>query len=365
MGDDNLVNRQLTRPGEAIYNDESGQVEANKLFQIALFGETDREEYLKAITRLASRGNYSRPLVFEGNEPAKVNECTQLNDRLSSEWPDKVRGADAWLGEPIAIKPAVAARFRRQGSSHLLAISRDEQQGVGIMISALVSLSSQYSPAAARFLIVNLTTADSDWNETVENLGSVFPHRAETVSRKRFVPVLQDLVKLIDERSNDERSGANGSADQEVFLIVFGLHRVKDLREEYEGGSSYFGKPADAAADPKLLFARVMREGSESGIHVLAWCDSYANIVRIDRRLLGEFAMRVAGAMSNDDSQRVIDDALASRLERPHRAIFFDEERPGQLEKFRPYAIPENGWLEQVGKQLSSRGLKTHEAHGG
>ena len=75
--------------------------------------------------------------------------------------------------------------------------------------------------------------------------------------------------------------------------------------------------------------------------------------------------MRVAGPMSNDDSQHVIDDSLASKLDRPHRAIFFDEERPGQLEKFRPYAIPEIGWLESIGNQLRARNGKAQRASGG
>ena len=54
--------------------------------------------------------------------------------------------------------------------------------------------------------------------------------------------------------------------------------------------------------------------------------------------------------MSQDDSQFILDSPAASRLDKPYRAIFYDEDRPGYLEKFRPFAIPtdKNWWLEMT-----------------
>jgi hypothetical protein len=75
--------------------------------------------------------------------------------------------------------------------------------------------------------------------------------------------------------------------------------------------------------------------------------------------------MRVAGAMNNDDSQQVVDDTLASKLDRAHRAVFFDEERPGQLEKFRPYGIPQTEWLDLFAKRVVARNAMVQTATGG
>lgn len=363
MGDDNLVNRQLTRPGEAIYNPESGQVEANKLFQVALFTEQDRDTYLGRITELAkgAEESFPPPIIFEGNEPANIESCLPMQQNIESgQWPGRIKSADAWLGEPIAISPPIVARFRRQGGSNLLVVTRDEQQGVGTVIASLLSLSAQYAPNSAKFFIVNLTTADSEWNEMPELIKEQLPHDIEIVSRKKLVTVLQSLAEQAEERASEEKTG-----DGEIFLVFLGLHRARDLRDEYDGASSYFKSSDDNGPDAKALFAKVMREGPESGIHVIAWCDAYSNVTRIDRRLIGEFAMRVAGPMSSDDSQHVIDDSLASKLDRPHRAIFFDEERPGQLEKFRPYAIPDIGWLKSIADQLRARDGKSQKASGG
>jgi S-DNA-T family DNA segregation ATPase FtsK/SpoIIIE len=363
MGDDNLVNRQLTRPGEAIYNPESGQVEANKLFQVALFTEGDRETYLSKITQLArsDERSFASPIIFEGNEPAKIESCLPLQEKIESEdWPVKLKVADGWLGEPIAIRPPVTARFRRQGGSNLLVVTRDEQQGVGTALASLVSLLSQYAPGSAQFFIVNLTTAESEWNEVPDSIKNLFQHDIQVVGRRNLIDVMQSLATLAEERASDEKSGYS-----EIFLLFLGLHRARDLRDDHDGVSSYFKSGDESGQDAKALFAKIMREGPESGIHVIAWCDAYANVARIDRRLIGEFAMRVAGPMSSDDSQHVIDDAFASKLDRPHRAIFFDEEQPGHLEKFRPYAIPEIRWIKSIADQLRARDGKSKTASGG
>lgn len=363
MGDDNLINRQLTRPGEAIYNPESGQVEANKLFQVAMFTEQDRNMYLGKIAELTrnAEGPFPSPIIFEGNEAAVIESCRPLLKVAGSEPPAAIaKSTEAWLGEPIAIRPPVAAKFRRQGCSNLLVVTRDEQQGVGVVLASLLSLLAQYSPDCAEFFIVNLTTADSDWNEIPELIKDLFPHKIQLVKRANLGAVLQSLATQAEERASEEKGGTS-----EVFLVFFGLHRSRDLRDDYDVVSSYSKSQDDKGLDAKALFAKVMREGPESGIHVIAWCDAYTNLVRIDRRLVGEFAMRVAGPMSNDDSQNLLDNSLASKLDRPHRAIFFDEDRPGQLEKFRPYDIPEAGWLKSLANQLRARYGRSEKASGG
>ena len=54
--------------------------------------------------------------------------------------------------------------------------------------------------------------------------------------------------------------------------------------------------------------------------------------------------------MSAEDSVNLIDTPTGSKLG-PYRAMFYSEDE-GRLEKFRPYGIPEMGWLEAVGQQL-------------
>jgi hypothetical protein len=357
MGDDNPVHRQLTRPGEAIYNAESGQIEANRLFQVALFTEQDRDLYLDKIAELtrASKKSFAPPIVFEGNEPAAIELCLPLRNTLELvELPAKAKSADAWLGEPIAIRPPTSARFRRQGGSNLLIVSRDEAEGIGIAVSSLISLFSQYRLDAARFLVYNLTTADSEWNELPQELAQRLPHDVRIVVRKNLATALKELVDEASERAENQTANA-----PDIYFVILGLHRARDLRED-EGDLSRYGKTETLNA--RSLFLTLLREGPESWIHVIAWCDAYAGLGRIDRRMLGEFSMRVAGPMSNEDSGRVIDDAQAAKLDKPHRAVFYDEEKPGQVEKFRPYGIPELSWVDSIAERIRARSSKSQKA---
>ena len=57
--------------------------------------------------------------------------------------------------------------------------------------------------------------------------------------------------------------------------------------------------------------------------------------------------------MSANDSSTLIDNPAAGKLGE-HRALFFSEEE-GKLEKFRPYAYPDDEWLASVRQQLRDR----------
>ncbi len=50
LGDGNSAARLLTRPGEGIYNDQGGLVEANSPFQVAWLSDSGRDNYLKKVS---------------------------------------------------------------------------------------------------------------------------------------------------------------------------------------------------------------------------------------------------------------------------------------------------------------------------
>lgn len=63
--------------------------------------------------------------------------------------------------------------------------------------------------------------------------------------------------------------------------------------------------------------------------------------------------MRVLFQMSANDSSTLIDAPVASRLG-PNRALYFSEEE-GRTEKFRPYALPEADWLDEIRTRFEAR----------
>lgn len=361
LADDNPAARLLSRPGEAIFNSASGLVEGNNFFQVALFTDEDRQKQLEAVTRLAQSHNSKLiPTIFEGNEPARLEKCRPLNQLLTpADWPAGSKSAAIWIGDPIAIKEATSIRLRRQGGSNFLVVTRNEEEGVGIIAAAVLGLAAQHAPDAAHFFNVDLTTAESSWEEVAEDMARLLPHSYDVYGRRDVPLLLNDLAQMTKARI--ESQSAN---EPSVFLIFQGIQRARDLRlEEAGSGIGFSGVDENQGPNARQLLATLLRDGPEVGIHILAWCDSYANLRNVmDPRLLGEFGYRVAGAMSNEDSMHLIDDAAAAKLDKPHRAIFYEEERPGYLEKFRPYAIPDAAWLRTTAENLHNRLRKARSA---
>jgi S-DNA-T family DNA segregation ATPase FtsK/SpoIIIE len=348
LSDDNPVARLLSRPGEAIYNAASGLLEGNNLFQVARFTEEDRDERLRLVENIArdSGSPVPVPIVFEGNELAHLADCRKLHEALDSkEWPAK-KSVELLLGDPIAIRDPIAARLRRQTGSNLLILSRDEAEGVGMCVASMISILSQRRPGLAQIFIADFTLADSEWAERAEEIEEFFPHEVRVLSRQReWAETVKNVADEVKRRSEA------APEDLSIYLVLQGMQRMKILRTEDE---SFRYK--DDETTPSELFATILREGPEVGVHVIAWCDTYANARRVaDSRTITEFGLRAGGVMSADDSQGFFDDLAASRIDRPHRVLFFDEERPGQLDKFRPYSMPPREWLEATGHKLRDR----------
>jgi len=144
-----------------------------------------------------------------------------------------------------------------------------------------------------------------------------------------------------------------------TFVFIHGLQRFKKLRHEDDYDFAY----GDAAAAPKpgAQFAELIAEGSGHGIHLLASVDTFNSVNRfMSRKALGEFEMRVLFQMSANDSASLIDSPKAGALGL-HRALFYNEHE-GTLETFRPYAMPDAGWLRAIsasraGRSRTGRGL--------
>lgn len=351
LADDNVAARSLSRPGEAIYNSAAGLVEANSPFQAARLGDDGLQRHLKIVSALATeRGVAFRGIVFEGNEPATLPECKPLSALIEApKWPAPPKAPAAWLGEPVAVLPPVAGIFRRQTGKHLLIVSRDEGEGVGALYAAYISLLCQHCPTTARFYVMDLSTADSSWASYSSEVRSLFGHEIEKLDRRNTATVLGSLSTAIKRRIESP-----GHADVPIFIVISGLHRARDLRAVVD---SYYSA-SNAQPTPADLLAEILRDGPEAGVHVLAWCDTVPNARRALDRAFGEFGMRLAGPMSAEDSNLFLDCSDASRLDRPHRLIFCDEERPGVLQKLRPYSVPGLDWLRSVAAQ---QGCRPHE----
>jgi len=353
LSDDNSAARLLSRPGEAIYNDANGLVEGNNPFQVVWLGDDRREQYLSRIHDLVAQHPpmlRESPIVFEGNAPADVSRNHLLNQRLAesvtADTEDR-REQRAWLGEAMAINELTAAPFRRHHGSNLLLIGQQEEISLGMLATAVVSLASQMAPSESpRFYIVDGRQADAPTDGPLARLPELLP-QAVRLSGWRNVPAIMAELNAEVERRQKEPAAAPS-----LYLVLFGVQRLRDLRKAEDDFS--FMRKADDAPNPAQHFTTLLREGSPLGIHTLMWCDTLNNLQRtLDRQSMRELTMRVVFQMNVSDSSNLIDSPLASKLGM-HRALFFNEEE-GRLDKFRPYSLPSETWLKRVQEQLHHR----------
>jgi hypothetical protein len=103
------------------------------------------------------------------------------------------------------------------------------------------------------------------------------------------------------------------------------------------------------------LLNQLITDGPATGIHIIITCDTYNNVNRfLSRKAFSEFEMRVLFQMSASDSASLIDNPKAGSLGL-HRALFYNEQE-GQLETFRPYAVPPTAWVDEIAQKFKARG---------
>jgi S-DNA-T family DNA segregation ATPase FtsK/SpoIIIE len=330
MDDNNPAPRFLTRPGEGIYNDMAGAVEGNSPFQTVWLSEEDRDERLAEIRARAREASASTPapFVFEGNAPAHLEDNAALAALLRV--PKVAAAPRIWLGEPNAIKGPTEVAFPRQSGSHLLIVGQAEEPILAMMAGGLLALSTQL-PRDARFVWLDSSPSDSPSQAYLQRLRSALP---QDVTFVRPGDVAEALGKLKEK-----------DAETTAFLFIPALQNFKKLRQEEDFG---FSLDEEASASPAKIFGELLTEGPAQGVHVIAACDTYNNVMRfVGRKPLTEFERRVLFQMNANDSASLIDSPKAGGLGL-HRAVLYNGHE-GSLEIFRPYALPETAWFDQAG----------------
>jgi hypothetical protein len=383
MGEDNTAPRLLSRPGEAIYNDQSGMIEGNSPFQVVWLSEEQRDDALQLIAAKAASTTAQLPpkaIVFEGNIPGDVAANPLLAAILdrSALPPAEPR---LWLGDPISIKDPTAAVLRRRSGGNVLIIGQNEDSALAMLATSALSLAAHHaalaqeagpdpadapdstapdSTAAAPATLVILDSGDEHGERTpvfqrlahVANPESALCTRVATP--RETATVLGEFARELARReaaaAGDSSTGrAPGAAP--MYLFIHALHKFRDLRR---GDEFDFGR-GDTPETPAQQFARLLREGPSLHMHVVAWCDTAANLERsVERRTMREFETRVLFQMSATDSSFLIESPAAGQLGR-HRALLFREEM-GTQETFRPYAMPRPEWWDVVEAKIRAGG---------
>jgi hypothetical protein len=194
--------------------------------------------------------------------------------------------------------------------------------------------------------VLDGSPADDPQADYFTQLATTFPGHVR-------IALLRDKPNILDQLAGELERRQRGPHQvySPLFLLVYGLHRFRDLRKA-DDDFSFGRRGEEKVVSPAERFAELVKEGPAVGIHLLVWCDSYLNAQRaLDRSGLREFDMKVLFQMGIADSSTLVDSPAASRLGL-NRALFASEELSAP-EKFRPYRLPPEEWLAWVAERLA------------
>jgi DNA segregation ATPase FtsK/SpoIIIE, S-DNA-T family len=372
MEDNNPAPRLLSRPGEAIYNDEAGAVTGNSPFQTVWVSDTEREEWLAKVSA-RTRGEGAKratPVVFEGNAPADVRDNELLNEALAAAGAQPAEIPRAWLGAPNAIKGPTEAAFHRQSGNNLLIVGQRDEAALAMLGVSLVALAAQggalgvppsggadalppeggtpnegHPSCALRLVVLEASPPESPQKRFFESVARAIPRGCTLAKAGDLDALMAELDAELKRRLAED----HGAGAAPCFVFVHELQKFKKLRHEED--FSYSSDESKPPA-PGAVFDRLITEGPGVGMHVIVTCDSYNSLARaMSRKAISEFELRVLFQMSANDSATLCDSPAASDLGL-HRALLHNGQM-GFLETFRPYALPEAAWLEEAGQKLA------------
>ncbi len=338
LDDRNPAARDLTRPGEGVYNAENGKIEGNRRFQ-AFF--IDKEDLIKTIDSVVAFSNANgnrnfKQIIFRGSEKARLQrpEGHPLENIKSSSNPKSLR---LWLGEPVAIADDVAAVMRKQGGSNLLVAGYDESIGLRVICSSIISVAAQQQPNTCKFYCFNFYNIDSEFINVPDELFNSIEQECVVVNSREVKESLQSVKFEIEERL----SGSSTNSPN-IYLTFFSLQRGRAFR-----------KDGYSMSDEGNLLAYILKEGADVGVYALVQVDTMDNFAKnLDDNLLKEFSQRVASQMNPDNSVKVIGNQKAAKLG-ANRAWYYDDNENTMI-KFKPYELPNFNWVSQLQKSQST-----------
>jgi hypothetical protein len=337
--DRNPAAKDLTRPGEAIYNPENGKVEGNQRFQVFFIDNDDLNKTIDSVVSYAedSENDYSKleQTIFRGSEKAIMEKDNHPLKEVTTE--SAPRSLQLWMGEPIAIDDDVTAVLRKQGGSNLLVAGYNENIGLRIMCSSIISIAAQHQPKSCTFYLFNFYNIDSELVDVPKELFNNIDQDCTSVNRRQVKEKLQTIKQEIEDRlSGDSKSNSN------IFLTFFSFQRGRAFRKE-----DY------SMSDEGELIAYILKEGPDVGVFSLIQVNSIDGLERnLESKLLKEFSQRTASQMNPENSSEVIGSPKASNLGE-NRAWYYDDNEMNLI-KFKPYELPTFSWVAQLQKTQST-----------
>jgi hypothetical protein len=349
LHEDNDGARLLTRPGDAIYNDQAGMVDGNSPFQVCWVSDEQEAAVLRPLAARAAAESWrpAKPLVvFDGDSPSRLEEDPELAALLATTPTPAQAQVRAWLGQSSSLAGAAEVVLPSAAGGNLLIIGQNRDGAAASLAALAVGLAARHRPGALRLVALDGEGQDGPFAGMCAALSSSLPQGLVRHEARQAGELLADLEACLERRRAGEEDQLSAGP---ILLSIFALQRLRALRPDDD-----LSFDRGAETPPAERFARILAHGPEYGIHVAVWCDSLASVQRgLPRRALRDFESRVLFQMSVADSSELMDGDAAGRLGL-HGALLVSL-GDGRLEKFRPCTLPSSAILARLGQEVKRR----------
>jgi hypothetical protein len=324
-------------PGQAIFNDSSGNEKSSKLFRVAYANNSESVALLEKISEEAKlRHMAANPFVLVNNiESNLMHPFNQFINGASISLNGTLR-----IGEALKLTERLRVELKRRNLNNLLLIGNNEVKARGIfvlsMLSRIVDYASIHKSPPAKPIITILDFISNDaWISEEE------PLRYLCGKLKAYIAYYEP------EDTEEALATAHGfisddTAEQHLFML-FGLGLA---RFESTGLTGLYARYMETGEQ----FNEILANGPEKGVNSIIWNDTFESFrdryMTADRvNLLPHFSQRIAFDLSDDGFKVILDDA--SR-EKPGEkdAVFY--QRFKKNIRIRPYITPSIEWLESI-----------------
>ena len=272
-------------------------------------------------------------------------------------WLARPSEAKVWLGYASTTREPITFSFNRQSGSNLLIVGKRGETNTGLLLSAMMLLAAQQSPRMAQFYVLDLSTGTmgemlgaGNGNQLFEYVKQLLPnYTLQVVHRHNVRDALPAFVAALNAEIQ-HRIRSESVEKSSLYLFICGLERISDL-----GQVNVAADDGRAVKSVTKLLSQILRNGSDFGIHTLAWCSTHDNFVDVlNERVLAQFDNRVIFPSSSREEMQ----ALLDRTDIPEigsgQALFFSRDEL-RLEKFRPFPPPSKTWLQEVAQNIQHK----------
>lgn len=344
LGDDNVIQKSLTEPGECIINDRDRQNRAfNQLTQVAFSASADHRRLASLLRTKAQANNFQRGMkVFEGNALQSIGDMDPQSFVSACRGKSNSGTIGLIQGAPMLMSGSQEVRLRRDTGANVLACIKgptedDGPNSANLATPLFVNTVLSAVASGAKVSILDFTKEVFQVENSLRAVvlqSNAVTYMSGRTARIGLEAFLQSLMDDIQQREAEEID-----ATSRHLVVILGL----PPEFEYE--------TLEYSATTRLL-EEVLAQGPEVGVHCWVWTDSAQQCQRrLSPAAMRQFDFRIIGRCSESDSYLLLGNESALSLR--ENQLLIGSRDDGNFERCIGYTRPQDSWTTEVVKLVN------------